>query len=46
MVSWRPFLGLARSERELTVTLVQPSSRGFQPSRMFMALPWRVARRR
>ena len=46
MVSWRPFPGLARSRRALTVTLVQLSYRRYQPWGVSRALPWRVARRR
>ena len=42
MASWRPLPGVVRSQRALTVSLVQSSCRRYQPR----ALSWRVARRR
>ena len=46
MVSWRPLPGVVRSRRALTVSLVQSSSRRYQPRGVVGALSWRVARRR
>ena len=46
MVSWRPLPGVVRSRGALTVSLVQPSCRRYQPRGVVGALPWRVARRR
>ena len=46
MASWRPLLGVARSWRALTVSLVQLSCRRYQPRGVLRALPWTVARRR
>ena len=46
MVSWTPLPGVVRSQRALTVSLVQLSCRRYQPRGVLRALPWRVARRR
>ena len=46
MVSWRPLPGVVRSQRALTVSLVQSSCRRYQPRGVVGALSWRVARRR
>ena len=46
MASWRPLSGVVRSQRALTVSLVQSSDRRYQPRRVVGALSWRVARRR
>ena len=45
MVSWRPWPGVVRSRRALTVSLVQSSCRRYQPRGVVGTLPWRVARR-
>ena len=41
-----PLPGVVRSQRALTVSLVQSSCRRYQPRGVLRALPWRVARRR
>ena len=46
MVSWRPFPGVTRSRRALTVSLVQLSCRRYQLRGVPRGLPWRVAVRR
>ena len=46
MASWRPFPGVARSRRALTVSFVQLPCRQYQPRGVSRALPWRVAQRR
>ena len=46
MASWRPLPGVVRSRRALTVSLVQPSCRRYQPRGVVRSLPCRVARRR
>ena len=46
MVSWRPFFGLARPRRALTVSLVQLSCTWYQPRGVSRALPWKFARTR
>ena len=46
MASWRPLPGVVRSQRALTVSLVQSSFRRHQPREVLRALLWRVTRRR
>ena len=46
MASWRHLPGVVRSRRAWTLSLVQLSSRRYQPRGVFRSLPWRVGRRR
>ena len=46
MVSWRPFPGVARAWRPLTVSVAELSCRQYQPRGVSRALPWRFAGRR
>ena len=46
MASWRPLPGVVRSQRALTVSLVQSYCRRYKPRGVVGALPCRVARRR